>query len=128
MANDNRPLSPHLQIYKPQLTSVLSILHRITGVLLSLGIVALVYWLSALSQGQESYLHAVAVLASAPAKLLLLGWTLSFFYHLLNGVRHLFWDAGMGFELGQVYASGWMVLVGALALTVVTWIAIGGGV
>ena len=127
MAADNRPLSPHLQIYRPQLTSVLSIFHRGTGVFLSIGIVALVYWLTALSQGPDSYASAVAVFVSMPGKLLLLGWTLSFFFHLLNGVRHLFWDAGKGFELSQVYSSGWIVLLGAVALTVVTWFAIGGG-
>lgn len=127
MAADNRPLSPHLQIYRPQLTSVLSILHRLTGVFLAVGLLALVYWLSALSQGPESYLDATRVMGSLPGKLLLLGWALSFFFHLLNGIRHLFWDAGKGFELSQVYSSGWMVILGAVVLTVVTWFAISGG-
>ena len=127
MAAGNRPLSPHLQIYKPQLTSVLSIVHRGTGVFLSIGIAALVYWLVALSQGPESYAGAAAVFASLPGKLMLLGWAFSFFFHLLNGIRHLFWDAGKGFELSQVYSSGWMVLLGAVALTAVVWFAIGGG-
>ena len=127
MAAGNRPLSPHLQIYKPQLTSVLSIVHRGTGVFLSIGIAALVYWLVALSQGPESYAGAAAVIASLPGKLMLLGWAFSFFFHLLNGIRHLFWDAGKGFELSQVYYSGWMVLLGAVALTAVAWFAIGGG-
>jgi len=127
MAADNRPLSPHLQIYRPQLTSVLSILHRLTGVFLAVGLLALVYWLSALSQGPESYLDATLVMGSLPGKLLLLGWALSFFFHLLNGIRHLFWDAGKGFELSQVYSSGWMVILGAVVLTVVTWFAISGG-
>jgi len=128
MAADNRPLSPHLQIYRPQLTSVLSILHRLTGVFLAVGLLALVYWLSALSQGPESYLETTLILGSLPGKLLLLGWSLSFFFHLLNGIRHLFWDAGKGFELSQVYSSGWMVILGAVVLTVVTWFAISGGV
>ena len=128
MAADNRPLSPHLQIYRPQLTSVLSILHRLTGVFLAVGLLALVYWLSALSQGPESYLETTLILGSLPGKLLLLGWTLSFFFHLLNGIRHLFWDAGKGFELSQVYSSGWIVIFGAVVLTVVTWFAISGGV
>ncbi len=127
MAAGNRPLSPHLQIYRPQLTSVLSIFHRGTGVFLSIGIAALVYWLTALSQGPEPYAGAVAVFGSLPGKLLLLGWAFSFFFHLLNGVRHLFWDAGKGFELSQVYFSGWAVLLGAVALTVVTWFSVGGG-
>ncbi|MGI9292012.1 MAG: succinate dehydrogenase, cytochrome b556 subunit [Gammaproteobacteria bacterium] len=127
MAADHRPLSPHLQIYRPQLTSVLSILHRATGVFLALGMLALVYWLSALSQGPESYLAAISFLGSVPGKLLLLGWALSFFFHLLNGIRHLFWDAGKGFELSQVYSSGWMVVFGAVILTAITWFAISGG-
>jgi len=127
MAAGNRPLSPHLQIYKPQLTSVLSIIHRGTGVFLSIGIVALVYWLTALSQGPDSYASALAVFGSLAGKLMLLCWSFSFFFHLLNGVRHLFWDAGMGFELGQVYSSGWMVLGGSVLLTALTWFAIGGG-
>lgn len=127
MAADNRPLSPHLQIYRPQLTSVLSILHRLTGVFLAVGLLALVYWLSAMSQGSESYLGATLIMGSLPGKLLLLGWALSFFFHLLNGIRHLFWDAGKGFELSQVYSSGWMVILGAVVLTVVTWFAISGG-
>jgi succinate dehydrogenase / fumarate reductase cytochrome b subunit len=102
-------------------------LHRLTGVFLAVGLLALVYWLSALSQGPESYLDATRVMGSLPGKLLLLGWALSFFFHLLNGIRHLFWDAGKGFELSQVYSSGWMVILGAVVLTVVTWFAISGG-
>jgi succinate dehydrogenase / fumarate reductase cytochrome b subunit len=127
MAAGNRPLSPHLQIYKPQLTSVLSIFHRGTGVFLSIGIVALVYWLTALSQDPESYASAVAAFGSLTGKLMLLCWSFSFFFHLLNGVRHLFWDAAKGFELSQVYFSGWMVLVGAVMLTTLTWVVFGGG-
>lgn len=127
MAATNRPLSPHLQIYRPQLTSVLSILHRVTGVFLSSGILVLIYWLSALSGGPDTYESAVVLLGSWPAQALLLAWMAAFYYHLLNGVRHLFWDAGIGFELRQVYRSGWMVLIGCVILTTITWFAIAGG-
>lgn len=127
MATGNRPLSPHLQVYRPQITSVLSILHRVTGVILSLGILVLVYWLTSLAGGEAAYGSAVAVLGSGPGQLVLFGWTLAFFYHLLNGVRHLFWDAGKGFELNQVYASGWSVVIGTIVLAGIAWLTIGGG-
>ena len=119
MAAGNRPLSPHLQVYRPQITSVLSITHRITGTFLALGIVALTYWLAALAGGEASYAVAVERLASWPARLLLFLWLLAFCYHLLNGVRHLVWDSGRGFEVEQVERSGWLVVIGALVLTVI---------
>lgn len=126
-AAGNRPLSPHLQVYRPQITSVLSILHRITGVVLALGIIPLVYWFAALAGGPAAYQEAYGVLSSGFVQLLLLGWVLAFSYHLLNGVRHLLWDAGWGFELRQVYASGWAVLAGAVLITLLVWFALGGG-
>jgi succinate dehydrogenase / fumarate reductase cytochrome b subunit len=125
-AAGNRPLSPHLQIYRPQITSVLSILHRICGVVLALGILPLVYWLSGLAGGPESYARAYGALSSVFGQILLFGWTLAFSYHFCNGVRHLFWDTGRGFELRQVYASGWAVLVGAVVLTALIWLTLGG--
>ncbi len=121
MAADNRPLSPHLQIYRPQITSVLSILHRISGVFMSLGILLLAYWLAAAASGPESYETAVALLGSVVGRLLLFGWTLAFFYHFLNGIRHLEWDTGRGFELPQVVRSGWLVVVLSLVLTLLMW-------
>ena len=124
MAANQRPLSPHLQVYRPQITSVLSILHRITGVIMSVGIVALIYWLLALAGGDASYATALAVLGSVPGKLLLFGWSLAFFSHLSNGVRHLFWDSGRGFELPQVYRSGWAAVGMASLLTFVFWAAV----
>ncbi len=126
-AAGNRPLSPHLQVYRPQITSVLSILHRITGVVLALGIIPLVYWFAAVAGGPAAYQQAYGVLSSGFVQLLLLGWVLAFSYHLLNGVRHLLWDAGWGFELRQVYASGWAVLAGAVLITLLVWFALGGG-
>ena len=121
MPSVNRPLSPHLQIYRPQLTSVLSILHRATGVFLSLGAVALVYWLVAASQGADAFAAAQGVLGSFVGRLLLLGSTFALFYHLGNGIRHLVWDAGFGFDLRSVTVSGWIVVGAAAALTLLSW-------
>lgn len=122
MSPQNRPLSPHLQVYRPQLTSMLSILHRITGVALAIGTLLLVYWLVALSIGPEAYADAEGVIGSFLGRLLLFGWSVALFYHLCNGIRHLFWDAGYGFELETAYRSGWIVMIASLALTVLAWI------
>lgn len=120
--NDTRPLSPHLQIYRPQWTSVLSILHRITGMMLSAGTVLVTAWLVALSMGPEAYASVTAWLAGPVPQLLLLLWTLALFYHLLNGIRHLFWDAGMMLDLGPARTSGIAVVIGAVLLTAVVWL------
>ncbi len=104
-----RPLSPHLQIYRPQLTSVLSILHRATGVALSVGALVLVAWLVAIAAGPAAYNQSLGIFGSAWFKLLTAGWAFCGFYHLGNGIRHLAWDVGWGFELSQAYASGWAV-------------------
>ncbi|MBT5413608.1 MAG: succinate dehydrogenase, cytochrome b556 subunit [Rhodospirillaceae bacterium] len=123
MASDDRPLSPHLQIYKPQFTSVLSILHRLTGLALAAGTLLLVYWLMAGAAGPDRYAVAQGFIGSFLGRLLLFGWSFALFYHLLNGIRHLFWDAGMGFELKTAYFSGWLVVTGAGLATVVAWVA-----
>jgi succinate dehydrogenase / fumarate reductase cytochrome b subunit len=123
MTSPDRPLSPHLQIYRWQLTSVLSILHRATGVALSLGTLLLVYWLIALAAGPTTYEVARGLIGSWLGRLLLFGWTIAFFYHLANGIRHLVWDAGHGYELPVVYASGWAVVIATAALTLASWIA-----
>lgn len=123
MTVQNRPLSPHLQVYRPQLTSVLSILHRMTGVALAAGTLLLVYWLVAAASGAESYETARELIGSVIGRLLLFGWSVALFYHLCNGIRHLFWDAGFGFELPVLYRSGWAVVAATAALTLVTWIA-----
>ncbi|MDX1512620.1 MAG: succinate dehydrogenase, cytochrome b556 subunit [Gammaproteobacteria bacterium] len=122
MPASNRPLSPHLQVYKPQLTSVLSITHRATGVALAVGGIGLAYWLLALAAGPDAYATAQALFGSWLGKLILFGFSFALFYHLCNGIRHLFWDAGLGFELETVYASGWAVVGVAAGLTVLTWI------
>ncbi len=112
-----RPLSPHLQVYRPQMTSVLSILHRATGVALSAGVVVLVYWLVALASGSAAYDAAAAILGSGWLKICYAGWSFCFFYHLANGIRHLAWDIGLGFEMNQINASGWLVLIVASVAT-----------
>jgi succinate dehydrogenase / fumarate reductase, cytochrome b subunit len=121
MASHPRPTSPHLQIYRPQLTSFLSILHRIAGVFLSIGILALIYWLVAAASSAEAFDQAQSLAASIVGRSLLFLWTGAFFYHLLNGLRHLAWDAGWGFELTAVYRSGWAVLIGSVVLSLAAW-------
>lgn len=121
MTNRARPLSPHLQIYRPQITSVLSILHRITGIILSLGAFVLAWWLLAAAQGGDAYARAAERLASPIGKLALAGFSLALVYHLLNGIRHLLWDAGWGFKLPQVYRSGYTVVALTVVLTAAIW-------
>ena len=117
-----RPLSPNIQIYRPQLTSVLSIMNRLTGIALSLFAVALVVWLMAAAEGPQSYSIIQRFIRSWAGQVLLLGWTFSFYFHLCGGIRHLVWDAGHGFELRSIYATGWIVVSASVALTVATWI------
>lgn len=118
----NRPLSPHITIYKPQLTSVLSIAHRGTGVFLTIGTLFLVYWMYAVAQGPEAYASAQTFFGSWLGRLILAAWSFALFYHLCNGIRHLFWDAGIGFEIKSAYASGTVVVVVSILLTVVSWL------
>ena len=119
----HRPISPHLQVYRPQLTSVLSIAHRATGIVLSVGALVLTYWLVALAGDASGYQTAHNALGSLLGRLFLFAFTLSLFYHLCNGVRHLFWDAGYGFDLSVVYASGKAVIAASIVLTVIVWVA-----
>jgi succinate dehydrogenase / fumarate reductase cytochrome b subunit len=123
MPSQERPLSPHLQVYRWQLTSVMSILHRVTGVALAVGTLLLAYWLIAAAAGPDAFATAQGFIGSILGRVLLFGWTVALFYHLCNGIRHLFWDAGRGFELRTAYASGWAVVVVAAALSVIAWIA-----
>ena len=129
MATTDRPLSPHLQVYRPQLTSVLSILHRMTGAALVVGTLVLVYWLVAAASGPEAYAVAQDWIGSWIGYLVLFGWSWALFYHLCNGIRHLAWDIGWGFELPTVAATGWTVVAASGAMTVFAWIlglALGG--
>jgi succinate dehydrogenase / fumarate reductase cytochrome b subunit len=102
-------------------TAILSISHRITGVVLSAGTVVLAFWLVAAGYGPDAYGFAQSVLGSIPVKILLFGWSLALFYHLCNGIRHMFWDAGLGFEIRDAVKSGYITLGAALALTVLAW-------
>lgn len=110
MTSNHRPLSPHLQIYKPQLTSILSIFHRAAGVHLSLGIVALALWIISLATAKPCFGLMMAFYGSLFGQLLVASWIVSFFYHFANGIRHLVWDMGRGYDLKTVYKSGWFVL------------------
>src|SRR6516165_8818565 len=110
MRSADWPLSPHLQIYRWQLTSVLSILHRAAGVALSAGAILLVWWLVAAASGPDAYQSVADFLASWLGLLLLFGWTLSLFYHLCNGIRHLVWDAGHGLDRRSTSLGGWFVV------------------
>lgn len=123
MASQNRPLSPHLQIYKPQITSLLSITHRMTGVFLAFGAVVLANWVMSATYGADAFDLAQGLIASWFGRLVLLGLTFSLFFHLANGIRHLGWDFGFGYALPKVRASGVAVILFALALTLLTWFA-----
>ena len=121
MGKRERPLSPHLQVYRPQITSVMSILHRGTGVVLSLGAFALAWWLLAVAQGGAAYERAAASLASPLGLIALAGFSLALVFHLLNGLRHLSWDIGWGLEIDDVYRSGYAVAVLTVVLTAAIW-------
>jgi succinate dehydrogenase / fumarate reductase cytochrome b subunit len=123
MAHVNRPLSPHLDVYRWQWSNTLSILHRLTGVLMAAGALALTLWLISLAAGPRAYDAVSGVLRSPLGLLALVGWTFCFFYHLCNGIRHLAWDAGYGLEIPRARATGRAVVVAAVLLTAVTWIA-----
>jgi succinate dehydrogenase / fumarate reductase cytochrome b subunit len=116
-----RPLSPHLQIYRPQITSVLSITHRITGVALSVGTLLLAWWLVAAASGNAAFSSVSSFIGSPLGLLMLFGWSVALFYHLANGIRHLFWDAGYGFELGTAEKSGYFVLAFTGVATLLAW-------
>jgi len=121
MAETNRPLSPHLGIYKWQVSNTLSILHRLTGVFLSLGALALLAWIIGAAIGAETYAAVYALLAGPFGMLLLFGMSASFFYHLGNGIRHLVWDAGYGFDREVARLSGWATFIGAVVVTALFW-------
>ena len=121
MTTDDRPLSPHLQVYRWQLTSVLSILHRASGVALSVGALLFVWWLVAAASGPAAFAWVQAFWGSPFGIVLLFGWSVSLFYHLCNGIRHLAWDSGHGLDLKSTYASGYAVLAATAVLTVIAW-------
>lgn len=116
-----RPLSPHLLAYRPQITSVTSILHRISGVALGAGTVLLTWWLVAAATSADAFATVQGFIGSWLGLLLLFGWTLALFYHLFNGIRHLGWDAGYGFQPPTYHATGWTAIVGSVVATVLVW-------
>ena len=122
MTTRERPVSPHIQIYRWQWTMLLSITHRMTGVGLAVGTLLLVWWVVAAAAGPEAYASAQAFLSHWFGRLLLFGFTWALFYHLCNGIRHLFWDAGKGFELTTGYATAWAVVLASVVLTVLAWV------
>ncbi|MFV3075813.1 succinate dehydrogenase, cytochrome b556 subunit [Niveispirillum fermenti] len=121
-ARRQRPLSPHLQVYRLPLPALTSIAHRITGVGLTVGTLLLVWWLVAAAAGPDAYATASGFIASPIGLLLMFGWTAALWYHLLNGLRHLIWDGGRMLSLEQSYSSAKLVIGGAVVATVVTWV------
>ena len=124
MPQVERPLSPHLGIYRWQLTMVLSILHRATGVALAVGSIVVLVALLALAAGPQSFEAVRMFCASAFGTILLIGWTWSLCFHLCNGIRHLAWDTGWGFEIPRAYATGWTVVTASALMTVLIWVCV----
>ena len=116
-----RPLSPHLQVYKPQISSVLSIFHRLSGVALTGGAVVLALWLAAAAESPHTFLVAQRLVDSFAGLMVLFGFTVMLFYHSCNGIRHLLWDAGYGFDLSTMHRTGYIVIGATLVLTAVAW-------
>ena len=119
-----RPLSPHLQVYRPQLTSMMSITHRATGVALTSGTLLLAAWLFAVATGGDTYAVAALAVAHPLGQFVLFCYSVALIYHALNGVRHLSWDLGFGLTIPDVYRSGHIVLFLTFLLTACLWLAI----
>ncbi len=119
-----RPLSPHLQVYKPQMTSVMSILHRVTGAGNAVGLLLFSWWLIAAASGIDAYSYFMAFMTSGFGMFLLFGWTASVFYHMCNGIRHLIWDSGNMFKIKNAYTAGYIVLTMTVILTLAVWIMV----
>jgi len=119
-----RPLSPHLQVYRWQLTMVLSIIHRATGVALAAGTVLLIALLLALAAGPDAYQTVRAFCSSWLGMLMLFGWTWALSFHMCNGIRHLAWDAGWGFDIPRAYLTGWTVVAASLLISALIWVCV----
>ncbi|MDH3700500.1 MAG: succinate dehydrogenase, cytochrome b556 subunit [Alphaproteobacteria bacterium] len=122
MATENRPLSPHLQVYRWQWTMMMSITHRATGVALAVGALLLACWLLALASGPQSFQAIHDFLGTWFGRLLLFGWTWSLMYHLANGIRHLVWDTGRALELPAAHAGAYAVMILSIILTGLVWV------
>ena len=127
MANDSRPLSPHLQVYRWQVTMLLSILHRVTGFGLAVGALLVTWWLMAAVMGEKNFSDFHAFTHSVVGKLMLFGWLWSFAFHFMNGIRHLIWDTGRGFTIKQAANSAWFVLIASTICALATWCEAAGG-
>lgn len=124
MSDIERPLSPHLGVYKWEVSNTLSILHRMTGVALSLGSLALLAWIVGAAAGPGAYAAVVGVLGGPIGFVLLFAFSAAFFYHLGNGIRHLVWDAGYGFEKHVARLSGWVTVIAAAVVTILFWVGV----
>ena len=122
MTNNDRPLSPHISIYRWPITMASSILHRATGLAMAVGFIVLVAWLFDAASGPDVYAVFLGAMDSLVGRLLLVGWSFAFFYHLSNGIRHLVWDTGRGLEKGQATTSAWFVIVLSIVLTAAFWL------
>ena len=122
MNDSNNPLSPHLQIYRWHISSLLSITHRISGVINLLALILIFFWLIALSLGESNYESFLLIINSFFGKFILIGFTWSMSFHLLSGIRHLFWDLGYGYEIKTANISGIIVIIFSLFLTILFWL------
>ena len=122
--NNNRPLSPHLDIYQYQITWTVSIMHRITGVAMTLGLLLIVTWLVAAAFSTGLFLVIDGLLRSWIGMIIIFGSLWAFWFHFLNGIRHLFWDLGYGFNLSTVWRSGWIVIFGSVLLTIISFVVL----
>jgi succinate dehydrogenase / fumarate reductase cytochrome b subunit len=125
--NAARPLSPHLQIYRPMLTMTMSIVHRITGIALYAGVLLLVWWLTAAATSDEYFNVVQGFFGHWFGRIVLFGFTWALIHHSLGGIRHLIWDMGLGFELPSVERGAQIVLAGGIIITILLWV-IGYGV
>lgn len=121
MSNSGRPLSPHLSIYRWPITMTLSILHRMTGIVLSAGLIVYAAWLMSAAGDAARYEGFTDIMRSPFGRIALVAWSAAFFFHLANGVRHLIWDAGRGFDKAQANASSWIVVAATVVLTLLYW-------
>ena len=122
MSDSNNPLSPHLQIYRWHISSLLSIAHRISGVINLFALILIFFWLIFLSFGESNYESFLLIINSFFGKFILIGFTWSMSFHLLSGIRHLFWDLGYGYEIKTANISGIIVIISSLVLTVIIWL------
>ena len=120
--HDNRPLSPHLQVFRPLITMVMSILHRITGAALYFGTLLVAWWLIAAASGPDYFALVDGFFGSFLGRLVLFGYTWALVHHMLGGLRHFVWDMGAGFELPVANRMAWATIIGSVVLTILIWV------